>query len=78
MGNLLPLVQHPEGIPAEMWTGNRQDVGHIRMWGCMAYVYIPKEKGRSKLSDQGQKGRLIRIEGHGLYRVLIPEMGAII
>jgi hypothetical protein len=76
--NLLLLVWHPGGIPAEMWTGNRQDVGHIHVWGCVAYVYILKEKGGSKLLDRGQKGRLIGIEGYGLYRVLILEMGAII
>jgi hypothetical protein len=76
--NLLPSVHHPGEIPEEKWTGIRQDVGHVRIWGCVAYVYIQKEKGGSKLSDQGQKGRLIGIEGRGLYRVLIPEMGAII
>jgi hypothetical protein len=47
--NLLLLVRHPGEIPEEKWTGVRQDVGHIRVWGCIAYVYIPKEKGGSKL-----------------------------
>jgi hypothetical protein len=44
----------------------------------MVYVHIPIEKGRSKLSDRGQRGRLIGIEGWGLYRIFIPETGAII
>jgi len=44
----------------------------------MAYVYVPKEHGGSKLSDRGQKGKLIGIEGRGLYKILIPETGVII
>jgi len=76
--NLLPSVHHPGKIPEEGWTGVRQDVEHIRVWGCVAYVHIPKEKGGSKLSDQRQRGRLIGIEGRGLYRVLILETGAIV
>jgi len=61
--NLLPSVHHPEVIPEEKWMGVKQDVGHICVWGCVAYVHIPKEKGRGKLSDWGQKERLIGIEG---------------
>jgi hypothetical protein len=76
--NLLPSVRHPGQIPEERWTGTRQDVGHVRVWGCVAYVHIPKEKGGGKLADRGQKGRLIGIEGRGLYRVLISETGVII
>jgi hypothetical protein len=49
--NRLPSSHHPGKIPEESWTGQKQDVGHIRVWGCMAYVHIPKEKGGSKLSD---------------------------
>ena len=58
--------------------GVRQDVGHLQVWGCVAYVYIPKKKGGSKLSNRGQKGRLIGIESRGLYRILILETGLII
>jgi len=53
-------------IPEEVWMGKRQDVGHIRVWGCVAYVHIPFEKGRSKLATRGQKGRMIGIEGKGI------------
>ncbi len=43
--NLLPSARHPGVIPEEKWTGEKQDVGHIRVWGCIAYAYIPSEKG---------------------------------
>ncbi len=46
--NLLPSARHPGIIPEEKWTGERQDVGHIRVWGCIAYAYIPSEKGGGK------------------------------
>jgi hypothetical protein len=75
--NLLPSVRHPGMIPEERWTGSKQDIGHICIWGCVAYVHIPKEKGGSKLSNRGQKRRLIGIEGHGLYRVLILETNTV-
>jgi hypothetical protein len=54
--NLLPSARHPGKIPEERWTGERQDVGHLRVWGCIAYVHIPKEKGLGKLGNRGQKG----------------------
>jgi hypothetical protein len=76
--NLLPSSRHPGTIPEEKFTGQRQDVGHIRVWGCIAFVFIPSEKDGGKLGDRGQKGRLVGMEGRGVYRVLIPETGQII
>jgi hypothetical protein len=76
--NLLPSACHPGKIPEECWTGERQDVGHLRVWGCVAYVHIPKEKGLGKLGNRGQKGRFIGIETRGIYRILIPETGEIV
>jgi hypothetical protein len=76
--NLLPSTRHPGVIPEEKFTGQKQDVGHIRVWGCIAFVYIPSEKDGGKLGDRGQKGRLLGMEGRGVYRVLIPETGQVI
>jgi hypothetical protein len=75
--NLLPSSRHPGTIPEEKFTGKRQDVGHIRVWECIAFVFIPSEKDGGKLGDRGQKGRLVGMEGRGVYRVLIPETGQI-
>jgi hypothetical protein len=76
--NLLPSTRHPGVIPEEKFTGKKQDVGHLRVWGCITFVYIPSEKGGGKLGDRGQKGRLLGMEGRGIYRVLIPETSQII
>ena len=76
--NLLPSACHPETIPEEHWMGEKQDVGHLRVWGCVAYVYILKEKGLGKLGNHGQKGHFIGIETRGIFWILIPETGEII
>lgn len=76
--NMLPSSRHPGTIPEERWTKERQDVGHIRVWGCIAYVHITPEKGGGKLGNRGQRGRLIGMEGRGIYRILIPETGQIV
>jgi hypothetical protein len=76
--NLLPSARHPGTIPEERWMGEKQDVGHLRVWGCVAYVHIPREKGLGKLGNRGQKGRFIGIETQGIFWILIPETGEII
>ena len=34
--------------PEEAFSGKKPDVGHFRIFGCIAYSYVPKEK-RTKL-----------------------------
>lgn len=48
------------------------------MWGCVAYVHIPREKGLGKLGNHGQKGHFIGIKTQGIFWILIPETGEII
>ena len=40
--------------PEEAFSGKKPDVGHIRIFGCIAYSYIPKEK-RTKLEPTAEK-----------------------
>ncbi|KAJ3791737.1 hypothetical protein GGU11DRAFT_761352 [Lentinula aff. detonsa] len=50
---------HPGTIPEENWTKKRQDVGHLRVWGC---VYQGKIAG----SDEVLRTRdIVFVEGHG-------------
>ncbi|KAG5877260.1 hypothetical protein JTB14_013995 [Gonioctena quinquepunctata] len=37
-----------------MWTGNKADLGHMKTFGCAAYVLIPRQK-RSKLDRRSKK-----------------------
>ena len=40
--------------PFERWFGKKPDVGHLRVWGCLAYVHIQRDK-RSKFASHMEK-----------------------
>jgi hypothetical protein len=39
----------------EMFTGNKLEVSHLKIFGCLVFIHIPKEK-RNKLEPSGEKG----------------------
>ena len=41
--------------PEEMYTGKKPEVIHLKIFGFLVYVHIPKEK-RTKLDPFGKKG----------------------
>jgi hypothetical protein len=41
--------------PEEMFTGKKPEVSHLKLFGCLVFVHIPKEK-RTKLDPSGKKG----------------------
>ena len=45
-------------IPREAWTGEKQWVGGLRVFGCQAFVHIPKDE-RKKLESKSRKCVLI-------------------
>ena len=57
--------------PEEMFTGENPEVSHLRIFGCLVYVHVPKDK-KSKLDPSGKKGIFV---GHSetlkAYRVYI-------
>jgi len=58
--------------PEEAWSGNRLTVDHLRVFGCTAYVYIPKEK-RSKVDRKAWKGIFVGyMESPRIYLVYDP------
>ncbi|GIL64180.1 hypothetical protein Vafri_18153, partial [Volvox africanus] len=44
--------------PYEAFFDERPDVSHLRIFGCAAYVHVPKEK-RNKLDPVSRKGMLV-------------------
>ncbi|KAA0051915.1 Retrovirus-related Pol polyprotein from transposon TNT 1-94 [Cucumis melo var. makuwa] len=40
--------------PQQVWTERKPSIGHLRVFGCMAYAHIPDQK-RSKLDDKSEK-----------------------
>ena len=41
--------------PEEMFSGEKPEVNHLRIFGCPMYVHVPREM-RSKLELSGKKG----------------------
>ena len=39
--------------PEEMFTGNKPEVSHLKIFGCPLYIHITKEK-RTKLDPSGK------------------------
>ena len=44
--------------PEEAFFRKKPDISHLRIFGCLVYVHVPKEK-RTKLEPFGRKGILI-------------------
>src|SRR6266540_5709751 len=45
--NCLPMSSLKGMTPYEAWFKQKPDVSHLRVWGCLAYVFIQKDKRRS-------------------------------
>ena len=43
-----------DNTPHEVWTGKKPSLSHLRMFGCDAYVHVPKEK-RAKLDSKSKR-----------------------
>eukprot|EP00731_Ephydatia_muelleri_P020359 Em0013g86a len=65
--------------PFEKWYEKKPDLSHLRVFGCMAYAYIPDANRKDKLSKKAEKLRFI---GYSLqtkaYRLINDDTGKII
>lgn len=58
--------------PEEVFTGEKPDVGHLRIFGCTVYVHVPKEK-RTKMDPLRKKGIFVGYsETSKAYRIYVP------
>lgn len=58
--NRLPTkIQQGEIIPEVAWTGEKQDVRHLKVFGSVASVVIPKEKRHKSDIYKNWKGIFI-------------------
>src|ERR671929_620035 len=53
--NLCPTSAVHDVTSHELWHGKKPDVGHLRVWGCVAYVHIQRDKRLSKLGSHMEK-----------------------
>eukprot|EP00253_Pinus_taeda_P022168 PITA_22168 len=52
--NRSPSSALEDKTPQEVWTGKKPSLSHLRVFGCDAYVHVPKEK-RTKLDSKSEK-----------------------
>ena len=59
VGNHLHTTMLKENeTPYERWYGRRADVGHLHVFGCMAYAHVPDSE-RRKLDKKSKKMRFV-------------------
>jgi hypothetical protein len=65
--------------PEEFVTGQAPDVSHWRIWGCKAYVKIPRSYQRKDFSSKMMSGFHIGYSRTPIgYKVFVPELNDII
>ena len=52
--NISPSSVLEDKNPQDVWTGKKPSLSHLRVFGCDAYVHVPKEK-RAKLDSKSEK-----------------------
>lgn len=52
--NRSPTKSVKNVTPQDAWSGHKPSIKHLKVFGCIAYAQIPKEK-RKKLDDRGEK-----------------------
>jgi hypothetical protein len=59
--------------PEEVFSGKVPEVSHLRIFFCLAYIHIPKDK-RTKLYPSGKKGIFVEyIETSKAYKVYVLD-----
>ena len=69
--NRLPSRSHQDISPLEHWTGKQPNIGHLRVFGSMAWVHVPDEKCQ-KLDPKSTCAILVGYEedaGSRVYRL---------
>eukprot|EP00253_Pinus_taeda_P013787 PITA_13787 len=71
--NRCPTKAAMNRVPEEAWSGRKQGVTHMRVFGCVAYAHIP-DPLRRKLDSKGEKCLFIGYsEESKAYRLYIPS-----
>ena len=52
--NRSPTNAVQDKTPYEAWTGNKPIVSHLRIFGCDAYIHVPRDE-RSKLDSKTRR-----------------------
>jgi hypothetical protein len=76
--NRSPSSVLDDKTPHEVWSGKKPSLQHLRVFGCDAYVHVPKEN-RSKLYKKDKKCIFIGYkDGVKVYNLCNPETNKIV
>jgi hypothetical protein len=76
--NRSPSSSLDDKTPHEVWTGKKPSLEHLRVFGCDAYVHVPKEN-RSKMDKKYEKCIFIGYkDGVKGYKLWNPETKKIV
>jgi transposase InsO family protein len=68
--NVIPSRRHPGRIPTEAFSGKRQDISYLRVFGAKCWAKVPIAHGASKLDPRSVECRLLGYaSGSGNYKV---------
>ena len=64
--------------PLEAFSGQKPQLGHLRIFGCLTYSQVPKEK-RTKLDPTAEKGIFVGYSDTSkAFRIYIPALRRVV
>ena len=66
--NKCPTKKLKEIVPLDKWTGDRQSVGHLRVFGSVCYKHVPEAR-RQKLDDRSKVMLQVGYHSTGAYKL---------
>lgn len=72
--NITPVASRNFLTPHELWYGQPPSYDHLRVFGCLAYVHVGRDRRQGKFSDTAKRGIFVGYqEGHHNYRVWLLD-----
>jgi len=75
--NRSPSLALKDRTPQELWMGKKPSLSHLSIFGCDAYLHVPKEK-RTKLDSKSEKcifiGYKDGLKGYKLWSSIIRKV----
>ena len=53
--NRTPTLALTDKVPAEVWYGEKPNLSKLRVFGCLAYLKVPKQLIRGKFEPRSEK-----------------------
>jgi hypothetical protein len=76
--NISPSSMLDDKTPQEVWTGKKSSLTHLKVFGCDAYVHVPKEN-KSKLDKKDEKcifiGYKDGLKGYRIWNQVLESNG---